>query len=110
MNDASGSEDYVAGTGLLPPRKRQYRRSQKPTYAPVVLPFDNPYRFLVQSQRDPASFYLVDLEEVRCDCDHHRIRKPPTCKHIKKVIRLSFLALSTAMPRDNLGVICAIPD
>ena len=86
MSGAAGSEIRAVGHTLFPSRKGPFRRRSKSIYAPIVLPFDNAYRFLVQSESDAASYYLVDLEEACCDCDHHRIRKPRTCKHLDWVM------------------------
>ena len=86
MSGVSGNEIRAVGHTLFPSRKRPFGGRLKSIYAPIVLPFDNSYRFLVQSERDPASFYLVDLEEACCDCEHYRIRKPRTCKHMDWVM------------------------
>jgi hypothetical protein len=94
--DAPGSNIAAVGPGGGASRKR--RKRPKPSYDPIVLPFDNPYRFLVQSETDASCFYLVDLEEAYCDCDHHRIRKPRTCKHMDRAIALA-LSSSFDPPR-----------
>jgi hypothetical protein len=90
--DALRNNIPAVGPSGVPSRKRQ--RKPKPSYAPIVLPFDNPYRFLVQSETDASCFYLVDLEEGYCDCDHHRIRKPRTCKHMDRVITIALSSSS----------------
>jgi hypothetical protein len=71
---------------FLAPSKARKESASSPGYTPVVIRFDNPFRFLIQSETHPEIFYLVDLEECLCDCDHFRIRKPLTCKHLQRAM------------------------